>query len=308
VAPPPVGEDARTRIATILTATTLPPAVPFMALWYVSRFATELKRQNIQRDTYLWHFKRTLFCGTALNQDELLTRIFVVGLMLGDALLDDHSFAVKTWRDVANMPTGTLHTIQIQGLHILGYRLLPKDEEWTHHLRSLTRLLMRVAKLGHSSMVTTVDDFLCESMITQPKIDTTPAPVLVVEKPRAVPLRETKPLVIALRPAKTATTCTKRKLPSPAEWSPEQDPIVFKSRRTAGLAIGAERAVARRPSLVLSPWAALMPRLNIPHGHSPSVHAPEVIHSRSSVDAPSASLDASVQWMRQLPFGNRQSH
>lgn len=87
------------RIASILSATTLPPAVPFLALWYARRLAAQMRRPEIAKDSHTWVFREMLYLGhpLALDTDELITRLFVVGLMIADAWLDDHSFAVKTW-------------------------------------------------------------------------------------------------------------------------------------------------------------------------------------------------------------------
>jgi hypothetical protein len=83
------------RITMILTATSLSPSVPLLAIWYARRLAVEVRRSEEVGSTR--EFADLLFAGGPVSHDELAMRLFVTGLMLSDAWLDDHSFAVKTW-------------------------------------------------------------------------------------------------------------------------------------------------------------------------------------------------------------------
>jgi hypothetical protein len=325
------GVAAMGRITSILTATTLPPAVPFLALWYARRLAAQMRRPDIAKDSHAWVFREMLYLGhpLALDTDELITRLFVVGLMIADAWLDDHSFAVKTWRDVAGMPSKTLHTIQIKALYVLNYKLMPNDQEWKGHIQQMASLLCRLMD-PHvqrvADVVDIVDDLLCEVMVITPALAKSEPNVplakevavaaAVVSPPTTVarsppPAVDVKPLVITKRsvPVEEITKAVKRKLPTPAEWSPQQDPVVLKSRRTASVAIGAERALKRLPQATKSPWETFMPNVHAQLQPPVKKSGAEASARRGPVGGRS-SLDSAVPWMRPIPLGfmQRQSH
>jgi hypothetical protein len=79
----------------ILVATSLSSSVPFLAIWYARRLAMEVRQAGESGPAQ--QFADLLLAGGPVSLDELAIRLFVTGLMMSDAWLDDHSFAVKTW-------------------------------------------------------------------------------------------------------------------------------------------------------------------------------------------------------------------
>lgn len=79
----------------ILTATSLSSSVPFLAVWYARRLAVEVRQAGESGSAQ--EFTDLLLAGGSVSTEELAMRLFITGLMLSDAWLDDHSFAVKTW-------------------------------------------------------------------------------------------------------------------------------------------------------------------------------------------------------------------
>jgi hypothetical protein len=211
------------------------------------------------------------------------------------------------------MPSKTLHSIQIGALKVLEYRLRPQGHEWIEHMQQLANATEVFAPLWPPRDLEVVNDVLfrvADASITSP---IKPVPrVKPLSAPRSRPSVDTKAAVspppapmerTTARPpvARQETTSHKRKLPSPAEWSPETDPIVLKSRRTASAAIGAERAGSRAPPV--SHWASLMPRTSTPYpSHLRMLSGPAPRKTETS----RPSMDSSLPWMRN--FAQRQSY
>lgn len=228
---------------------------------------------------------------------------------------------------MAGMPSKTLHTIQIKALYVLNYKLMPNDQEWKGHIQQMASLLCRLMD-PHvqrvADVVDIVDDLLCEVMVitpalakSEPNVPSVKEVAAPVASPtttiaRSPPLAvDVKPLVITKRsvPMEEVTKAVKRKLPPPAEWSPQQDPVVLKSRRTASVAIGAERAFKRLPQATKSPWEILMPNVHA-QLQSPVKKSGTEASARRGPTGGRSSLDSAVPWMRQIPLGymQRQSH
>jgi hypothetical protein len=223
-------------------------------------------------------------------------------------------------RDLTGMPSKTLHSIQIEALKALGYRLRPQVQEWAEHMQELDHAVevFGPSRPGKDTVVVTLvlREVVAASSTSRssqtPRVRSPPpAPVQqswallntqTLASPEPLPAAVPTTEALVVRPKPTLTS-HKRKLPPPAEWSPEADPIVLKSRRTANVAIGAERARGRAPTQ--SHWVNLMPRTRSPY--------PPVSHLRmlsgsvpQKTEVSRPSMDAALPWMR--GFAQRQSY
>jgi hypothetical protein len=87
------------RITNVLLSTLMPTSVPFLALVYVNRIVDKITRRLARgsQDGGVKAFMAALTSGGPITVDILITRLLMVGLMLADKWMDDHSFAVRTW-------------------------------------------------------------------------------------------------------------------------------------------------------------------------------------------------------------------
>lgn len=268
------------RITNILLSTLMPTSVPFLALVYVNRIVDKVSRRLVRapHDAGVKAFISALTTGGSLTVDTLITRYLMVGLMLADKWLDDHSFAVRTWRDVSRIPARILHTMEMAALQIFNYHLQIPQTKWIDYLERLrganelmlapqlsstvlppsaiVHLVLRdLIDASHAARVEVEPQFLEHTRVLPP-----PPPPRALPKisalqdswaqyqsarraydPFPASLRKQPPV---LSPTRTSSL-NKRKL-SPSVWSPEQDPVVAKARRTtSSVAVGAERGARR---------------------------------------------------------------
>jgi hypothetical protein len=268
------------RITNILLSTLMPTSVPFLALVYVNRIVDKVSRRLVRapHDAGVKAFICALTTGSSLTVDTLITRYLMVGLMLADKWLDDHSFAVRTWRDVSHISARVLHTMEMAALQIFNYHLQIPQNKWVDYLERLrgANELMLASQLSS----TILPPCAIVHLVLRDLIDASHAAQAEVEPqylehtriapppppPRALPkisaLQDSWERYQSVRRAHNSyatslgkharalspprvSSLNKRKL-SPSEWSPEQDAIVAKARRTmSGMAVGAERSIRR---------------------------------------------------------------
>lgn len=211
------------------------------------------------------------------------------------------------------MPSKTLHSIQIEALRTLSYRLRPQNQEWAEHMQELDHAISVFGPSRPDKDTVVVTLVLREVVAASSTsragqvvpVRSPPVPSTPVRQTRASASLETpghaqpKPVtvpVVQVALLEPTSTSHKRKLPPPAEWSPEADPIILKSRRTASIAIGAERARVR-PS-TQSHWMNLMPRMRSPYPHTSHLRALSGPAPQKLEPAPRPSMDAALPWMR----------
>lgn len=144
------------RIQSILLATLLQPSAVFLALWYIVRLPVYLEApggENAKVTAFRSAFldgSRSLFDHEATENTPLL-RLVVLGFMLANKWLDDHTFSNKTWcvafnliyslityyfyrHSISNIPIQTLNTLESCALDIFAYDLSISNEQWSQWL------------------------------------------------------------------------------------------------------------------------------------------------------------------------------
>lgn len=141
-APGPPGYLA-TSLHSMLLSTLLQPSAVLLALWYTTKLPVHfgdvplgVEHVNERR------FRAALF-GDELSFDRdnmeanAPFRLIVLGCMLANKWLDDHTFSNKTWHSISNLPIHSLNKLESLALAIFSYDLSISSTDWAHWLTYL---------------------------------------------------------------------------------------------------------------------------------------------------------------------------
>ncbi|KIJ70336.1 hypothetical protein HYDPIDRAFT_23451 [Hydnomerulius pinastri MD-312] len=142
-------------VHSLLMSTLLQPSAILLALWYITRLpvyfgAPGLGPEHVKER----RFRVELLGDTRNNVDgESLEgtatfRLIVLGCMLANKWLDDHTFSNKTWHTISNVPVQSLNKLEYFALDIFSHDLSISPSAWTqwlNHLLSYNHSLSAVA-------------------------------------------------------------------------------------------------------------------------------------------------------------------
>ncbi|KAI0921788.1 hypothetical protein AcW1_004330 [Taiwanofungus camphoratus] len=130
---------------SMLLSTLLQPSAIFLALRYIVRLPVFFGPVNLDRDK---HWKEIRFrdelLGEAhigIDRDVFEThapfRLILLGCMLANKWLDDHTFSNKTWHTISNIPIQSLNKLESLALDVFRYDLSISTHEWSDWLSHL---------------------------------------------------------------------------------------------------------------------------------------------------------------------------
>ncbi|CCL99447.1 uncharacterized protein FIBRA_01465 [Fibroporia radiculosa] len=130
---------------SMLLSTLLQPSAIFLALWYIVRLPVFFGPVNLDRER---HGKEIRFRAELLGEAHLSFdrdvidsyapfRLILLGCMLANKWLDDHTFSNKTWHTISNVPIRSLNRLESLALDIFQYDLSISTPEWTDWLSHL---------------------------------------------------------------------------------------------------------------------------------------------------------------------------
>jgi len=128
-------------IHTLLLSTLLQPSAVFLAVWYIVRLpvyfaaaplGAELTKESAFRAAFLGESQDSLERQALENSAPF--RLIVLGCMLANKWLDDHTFSNKTWHSISNIPVQTLNQLESLALDIYSYDLSISSQQWSHWL------------------------------------------------------------------------------------------------------------------------------------------------------------------------------
>ncbi|KAJ3996027.1 hypothetical protein F5050DRAFT_1808123 [Lentinula boryana] len=129
-----------TSIHSLLLSTLLQPSAIFLALWYIVRLPVSFDGLNLSADhAKELRFRASLF-GENYGLDKDATddtapfRLIVLGCMLANKWLDDHTFSNKTWHSISNVPIQILNRLESLALDIFAYDLSISSRDWSDWL------------------------------------------------------------------------------------------------------------------------------------------------------------------------------
>ncbi|KAG7449459.1 uncharacterized protein BT62DRAFT_685226 [Guyanagaster necrorhizus] len=127
-------------IHSLLLSTLLQPSAIFLALWYIVRLPVSFGTILISNEDVKELRFRAALLGTdhGHNQEMMEAsapfRLAVLGCMLANKWLDDHTFSNKTWHTISNVPIHALNHLEFLALDIFGYDLSITNEHWSQWL------------------------------------------------------------------------------------------------------------------------------------------------------------------------------
>ncbi|KAI0068881.1 hypothetical protein BV25DRAFT_1910616 [Artomyces pyxidatus] len=131
-------------IRSLFMSTLLQPSAIFLAVWYIVRLPVRFGHVQFGPD----HVKEIRFRAELLGLDELQHegmdretmeihapfRLVLLGCMLANKWLDDHTFSNKTWHTVSAVPIQSLNRLESLALDIFAYDLSVPSYAWAQWL------------------------------------------------------------------------------------------------------------------------------------------------------------------------------
>ncbi|KAA1466294.1 hypothetical protein DENSPDRAFT_767396 [Dentipellis sp. KUC8613] len=140
--PPP---QLASSIRSLLMSTLLQPSAIFLAMWYLIRlpiflgplgFGPECVKEIRFRAELLgsseWHH-----AGQETLETQVPFRLVVLGCMLANKWLDDHTFSNKTWHTISNVPVQSLNRLENLALDIFAHDLSIPATTWSQWLNHI---------------------------------------------------------------------------------------------------------------------------------------------------------------------------
>ncbi|KAF8559063.1 hypothetical protein OG21DRAFT_1403557 [Imleria badia] len=132
------------RVHSLLMSTLLQPSAMLLALWYIVRLpvylgAAGLGPEHVKERRFrveLLSDTRNVLDGESLEGTATF-RLIVLGCMLANKWLDDHTFSNKTWHTISNVPVQLLNKLEYFALDILSYDLSISSSAWSQWLNHL---------------------------------------------------------------------------------------------------------------------------------------------------------------------------
>ncbi|CDO71307.1 hypothetical protein BN946_scf184908.g64 [Trametes cinnabarina] len=131
-------------VHSMLLSTLLQPSAIFLALWYIVRLPIFFGPVGLTPE----HEKEIRFRAELLGEAHLGTdretieayapfRLVLLGCMLANKWLDDHTFSNKTWHTISNVPIRSLNKLEALALDIFQYDLSITPQQWSDWLSEL---------------------------------------------------------------------------------------------------------------------------------------------------------------------------
>ncbi|KAH9918244.1 uncharacterized protein BXZ73DRAFT_53102 [Epithele typhae] len=129
---------------SMLLSTLLQPSAVFLALWYIVRLPVFFGPVGLGPE----HVKEMRFRAELLGEAHLGAdrdmieayapfRLILLGCMLANKWLDDHTFSNKTWHTISNVPIRSLNRLEALALDIFQYDLSIAPLDWTDWLSDI---------------------------------------------------------------------------------------------------------------------------------------------------------------------------
>ncbi|KAI0687218.1 hypothetical protein BC835DRAFT_409838 [Cytidiella melzeri] len=283
---------------SMLLSTLLQPSAVFLALWYIVRLPVffgpvGLGNEHVRE----MRFRAELLGEThlPLDRDALESfapfRLILLGCMMANKWLDDHTFSNKTWHTISNVPIRSLNKLESLALDLVAHDLSIPTDEWCRWLTQLNvyhtslsspsfpQPISRPSTSPHNIVRKAIEDLLEASQRSEThEVDGIPEPVFYgIEGSKAtsageqlqgdvdvleIDLDEDGPLREEYLPKRRisgasstrARSEVSRVLPPPAKWSPAADePIVRGNMRSQVQYLAPQPITTGHPAATTAP-------------------------------------------------------
>lgn len=126
---------------SLFLSTLLQPSAIFLALWYIVRLPVYFGPTCLGPEhTQQIRFRAELLGEPhmALDRDAIESyapfRLIVLGCMLANKWLDDHTFSNKTWHNISNVPIRSLNKLESLALELFSHDLSVSTDDWSRWL------------------------------------------------------------------------------------------------------------------------------------------------------------------------------
>lgn len=126
-------------VHSLLMSTLLQPSAVLLAMWYIARLPVYFSGFALGLEAKEWRFRDELLDATGGIDGKTLEanatfRLIVLGFMLANKWLDDHTFSNKTWHTICKLPVQSLNKLESLALDILSHDLTISPAAWRQWL------------------------------------------------------------------------------------------------------------------------------------------------------------------------------
>ncbi|KAF9452195.1 hypothetical protein P691DRAFT_661531 [Macrolepiota fuliginosa MF-IS2] len=143
-------------VHSLLLSTLLQPSAVFLAIWYIIRLPVQFGPMSLGPE----YNKEAAFRATLLGdplwgadrcgmETSAPFRLVVLGCMLANKWLDDHTFSNKTWNSISNVPVSVLNKLEALALDAFSYDLSVPGHEWSQWLTHVISYHKSLSSPGH---------------------------------------------------------------------------------------------------------------------------------------------------------------
>ncbi|KAH7930028.1 hypothetical protein BV22DRAFT_1125195 [Leucogyrophana mollusca] len=142
-------------VHSLLMSTLLQPSAILLALWYIARLPVYLgaaqSGQEYLKDS---RFRAELFGDAHIAAEGDVAsnptfRLIVLGCMLANKWLDDHTFSNKTWHTISGVPTHSLNKLEFLALDVFSHDLSISPSAWSEWLGHLFSYHQSLSSQAH---------------------------------------------------------------------------------------------------------------------------------------------------------------
>ncbi|KAF5363941.1 hypothetical protein D9756_000808 [Leucocoprinus leucothites] len=143
-------------VHSLLLSTLLQPSAVFLAIWYIIRLPVFFGHTALGPEYSKEAAFRTALLGDpswASDRSSMEAsapfRLIVLGCMLANKWLDDHTFSNRTWHSISNVPIHVLNKLESLALDAFSFDLSVPEREWTQWLAHLLSYHKSLSSPGH---------------------------------------------------------------------------------------------------------------------------------------------------------------
>jgi hypothetical protein len=129
-------------VHSLLMSTLLQPSAVLLAMWYIARLPVYFSGVALGLEVKERRFRAELLDtsggidGKTLEANATF-RLIVLGFMLANKWLDDHTFSNKTWHTICKLPVHSLNKLESLALDILSHDLTISPAAWLQWLEHM---------------------------------------------------------------------------------------------------------------------------------------------------------------------------